>query len=599
MRTGYKILYLFFLILVITSSCIERNNYKVSRQTNNSSDERNNYKVSRQTNNSSDENYVLIEKLETTLGNINDTVKFAYRGNELSTSKLIKQVYVQNQFLPIWTNNTKPNRYSRELIRLFAKSNFYGLDTSFYQFRELKNIYYSLENNKKADNIDKALEFELLLTHNCFKMMSHLYSGVIKSDKAIYGKRNNDFLKNFPQKLSYLINIDFLTEGILDLQPKSIEYIALQKGLEKYLRNTMLYKDSMFIPNPKNDSVLAYTKTKEILTKNKYYNSDKYVDAYVNYKVNCITNYISDTIGVKISFTPQLNTDTLFISALKEFQKDNGLHPDGVIGTNTRNALSVNNMDRYKQIAINLERLRWEKRRPSKYVYVNIPSYQLRLIEKNKVKKTYKVVVGATWTPTPLLNSQIEYMITNPTWNVPASITNNELLPKIKKDSTYLKRHNYRLLNNGKIIDNKTIDWANVSNENFKFRIQQGSGSNNALGNLKFIFPNEYHVYIHDTQSKSKFYNEIRAYSHGCMRIQKPISFAKDLLKSEKKELADTFNIVMKKRIRKVINLSKPVPVYVRYVTCEADENANVIFYKDIYKKDNALKQKFFAKRSI
>jgi len=583
MKTGYKTFYLFIFLLIVTSSCVERNNYKVSRQSNDTSNE----------------NTALIKKLETTLSNINDTVKFAYRGNELSTSKLIKQLYVQNQYLPIWTNNMKPNRYSRELIRLFAKSSFYGLDTSFYQFTELKQMYYSLEKNKNSDNLNKALEFELLLTHNCFKIMSHLYSGVIKSDAKIYGKKEVYFPKDFSQKLSYLLNTDFLTEGILDLQPKSIEYIALQKGLEKYLRNTMLYNDSVFIPNPKTDSALAYNKTKEILTKNKYYDSDKYIDAYVNYQVNNITNYISDTIGYKICFNPEINKDTLFISALKEFQKDNGLHPDGVIGSNTRNALVISNMERYKQIAINLERLRWEKKRPSKYVYVNIPSYQLKFIDKNKLKKIYKVVVGATCTPTPLLNSQIEYMITNPTWNVPVSITQNELLPKIKKDSTYLKRHNYRLLSNGKRVDNKSINWANISNENFKFRIQQGSGSNNALGNLKFIFPNEYHVYIHDTQSKSKFYNEIRAYSHGCMRIQKPVSFAKDLLKNEQKELTDTFNIVMKKRIRRVINLSKPVPVYVRYVTCETDNNANVIFYKDIYKKDNELKQKFFAKKLI
>jgi len=583
MKTGYKILYLLVIVSVFTSACSEKAGYQSVMQSSNLPNENTN----------------LIKKLKTSLSSINDTVKFAYRGNELSTSKLIKKFYVQNQYLPIWTNSMKPNRYSRELIRLFAKSSFYGLDTSFYQFTELKNMYYSLEKNENKDNLDKALEFELLLTHNCFKIMTHMYSGVIKSDKNIYRENSAYYPKSFPHKLSYFINTDFLTEGILDLQPKSIEYIALQKGLEKYLRNTMLYNDSLFVPNPKTDSVLAYNKTKEILTKNKYYNSDEYIDAYIDYQVNEFTNYIADTIGYKVCFNPKMNKDTLFISALKEFQKDNGLHPDGVIGTNTRNALTISSMERYKQIAINLERLRWENKRPSKYVYVNIPSYQLKLIEKNKIKKMYVVVVGATDTPTPLLNSEIEYMITNPTWNVPSSITNNELLPKIKKDPNYLKKHNYNLLSNGKKVDNKTIDWTNVNKDNFKFRIQQESGSNNALGNLKFIFPNDYSVYIHDTQSKSKFYNEIRAFSHGCMRIQKPISFANDLLKNERRGVKDTFKIVMKNKIRKTIFLSKPVPVYIRYVTCETDNNANVIFYKDIYKKDDALKQEFYAQRSI
>jgi len=583
MKTGYKIFYLFIVLSIIASSCAERNNYQVNKPINELPEE----------------NVALINRLKTTLSSINDTVKFAYRGNELSTSNLIKKVYVQNQFLPIWTTNLKPNRHSRELIRLFAKSAFYGLDTSFYQFTELKQMYYSLENDKSADKLNNALEFELLLTHNCFKIMTHLYSGVIKSDIDIYKKNTAYFPKIFSNKLVYLINTDFLTEGILDLQPKSIEYVALQKGLEKYLRNTMLYNENISIPDPEEDSVLTYNITKQILEKNEYYNSDEYINVYVNHQVNAITNYIADTIGYKISFSPEANKDTLFISALKKFQVDNGLHPDGVIGLNTRNALKINSMEKYKQIAINLERLRWEKKRPAKYVYVNIPSYKLRLVDKYKIKKTYKVVVGATSTPTPLLNSQIEYMITNPTWNVPASITNNELLPKIKKNPNYLKKHNYKLISNGKQVDDKNIDWNNVSKENFKFRIQQGSGWNNALGKIKFIFPNEYHVYIHDTQAKSKFYNEIRAYSHGCMRIQKPVTFALDLLKYEQKEMLNTFNDVMKNRVRKVITLSKPVPVYVRYITCEADENANIIFYKDIYKKDIALKQKFFAKQTI
>ncbi|MBN1251483.1 MAG: L,D-transpeptidase family protein [Bacteroidales bacterium] len=583
MKTGLKLNAILLIISILFVSCFERNNYKVTRQ----------YE------NLSQENYALIQNLESTLKNINDSVKFAYRGNELSTSKQIKELYVLNQFLPIWTDNMKPNHFARELIRLFAKSSFYGLDTSFYNFSELKTLYYSLEDKNDKNSLDKAIEFEILLTHNCYKIMSHLYSGVIKPDTLIYGRKIINFPKDFPQKLSSLINTDYLTEGILDLQPKSIEYIALQKGLEKFLRNTLLYNDSLYLPDPNVDSTLAYDITKEILTKNKYYQPQKYVDAYVNCRVNEITNYLSDTIGYKISFDVEYNSDTLFVSALKEFQKDNGLNGDGLIGLNTRKALIMTNMDRFEQIAINLERLRWEQKRPSKYVYVNIPSYKLSLIEKNKIKKTYKVVVGAISTPTPELNSQIEYLITNPTWNVPASISKNELLPKIKSDPEYLKKHNYKILDENRLPINNDINWTEVNNDNFNYFIRQSSGSDNALGNLKFIFPNPYHVYIHDTQSKSKFYNDIRAYSHGCMRIEKPISFANDLLKSEQKEVTDTFNIVMEKGIRKIINLSKPVPVYVRYITCEADENSNIIFYKDIYKKDETLKKQLFSKSSI
>ncbi len=570
---------LLIILSVFTSSCFDRQTY-----------------ITQEQNQTTQSEITMTSQLEATFVNVNDTINLAFRGKELITSNLIKQFYTINQHLPIWTNNMKPNRYSREMMKLFAKSAFYGLDTSFYQFASLSNLYNQLKSNNLKDRDKKALEYEILMTHNCFKIMSHLRTGVIQPDSSVNGVKRNPYPKSFSKKLALFINDDQLTEGILNLQPNSYEYRFLQAGLEKFIKNISLNKDSLNIPNPKTDSTKAYEATKKVLIANNYYPSDdEQTQQYINDVINSVTIVFSDSKMNSINISPKLDKDTAFFNGLKRFQKANGLHPDGVIGNNTHNALHINNMERFKQIAVNLERLRWQKKRPEKYVYVNIPSYKLRVLENGWIKKTYRVVVGAVYTETPELNGEMQYFITNPSWNVPYSISSKEILPKIIADSNYLARNNYRILDKNRMPVTEKIDWSKVNRENFNYSIQQGSGRGNALGTIKFIFPNPYNVYIHDTQSKSKFKQEIRAYSHGCMRLENPFELAKYIVESEKNISTDSLTLIMNRGERKQINLNKPIPVFVRYITCEANKKGDIIFYKDIYGKDEKLKEQLFA----
>jgi len=570
-------------LLVIFTSCFDRQSYITHEKTGASQFEN-----------------TMALQLETTLESVNDTINLSFRGHELYTAKLIKQFYIVNQYIPAWTNNMEPNRYAREMMRLFARSAFYGLDTAFYQFSSLSELYGQLNDANIKDKDNKVLEYEILMTHNCFKIMSHLRSGVIQPDSSVNGFKLNPYPKSFSKKLASFINNDLLTEGILALQPDSYEYRFLQAGLERFVKNMVLNQDSLYMPDTETDSSKAYETAKELLITNNFFiTPEKNAKPYTDYMIKSITNSFSDTIGFTISYSPILDKDTAFINALKRFQKSNGLHPDGVIGTNTSNALTINNMERFRQIAINLERLKWQKRRPKKYVYVNIPSYKLRVLENGWIKKTFRVVVGAVYSKTPELNGQMEYFITNPAWHVPHSISSRELLPKIASDSTYLQRHNYTVLDKNRQPVQGKIDWSGVNRENFNYFIRQGGGRGNALGSIKFIFPNPYNVYIHDTPSKSKFKSEIRAFSHGCMRLENPVDLAHYLIESENEISSDSLTVLMNKRSRKQINLSEPVPVFVRYVTCEANKKGNITFYKDIYGKDEKLKDELFASREI
>jgi murein L,D-transpeptidase YcbB/YkuD len=568
---------------VFNISCFDRNNYTAGAP---------DFPV--------EEENTMNQMLVSTFENVNDTVPLAFRGRELTTTPLIKKFYSENQYLPVWTTAMKPNHDGRELMRLFAKAAFYGLDTSFYQFTSLKELYYILRDEKEHDLSKKAVEYELLMTHNCFKLMSHLHTGVLYPDTAIYGKQYTKFPRSFAIQLGEFVNNGRVTEGILDLQPKNYQYRQLQKGLEAFLTSMNLTTDSFELPDPKADSLLAYKKAKEILATNNFFDQEYIAKEYANNIINDITDFELVPVEYTYDYKAPLESEEEFINALKSFQKDHGLHPDGKIGERTRNALLQNNRERFEQIAVNLERLRWEKRRPARYVYVNLPSYKLRVVDKYMIQKTYIVVVGAPWFKTPLLNSEIEYFTTNPKWYVPVSISKNEILPKIKKDSTYLARHGYRVYDTESNPVVEKIDWSKIEAGNFNLRFQQNAGSGNAMGKIKYYFDSgENNVLIHDTNDKSKFKKDIRAYSHGCIRIAEPVKFGTTLVGLDRPNTADSVEIWVNTGQRKRYVFEEPIPLYVRYITCEANSKSHITFYPDIYGKDKELKKQLFASREI
>ena len=530
--------------------------------------------------------------LESTLKDVNDSVSLAFMGNKLFTSRMIKSFYELNKNYPVWTSGMKPNQKALEMMHLLSRTMYYGLDTCFYQYSELKDLCSILDKQNDPELNKKAVEFELLMTHNCFKLMSHMRYGILWADTSIYDYNQAKYPSNFPEKLYGYLTKGELTADILELQPKSYEYRRLIKGLEYFLDRTTLTSNIQEMPDPKTDSVLAYQTARKLLIENNYLSSGEGGSNFTGmiYPEPKASGPSPDND----QFSYCSFEDSILLGALKEFQKDHGLSPDGRIGFHTLKALQQSNRDRFEQIAVNLERLKWEKSRPARYVYVNLPAYRLRVINDYNIVKTFNVVVGAQGTPTPLLNSNIEYFITNPEWNVPFSISHNELLPRIKNDSTYLARHNYRIFDKDR-NPVKNINWTDVENGNFNYSIQQGAGSGNALGKIKFIFPNPYNVYIHDTQDKAKFTKDIRAYSHGCMRVQDPQELAKTLLSLESENMVDSVDTWLSRSDRKKIDFPEPIPVFVRYVTCEADTKGEITFFQDIYGMDKTVKEQLFA----
>jgi len=278
------------------------------------------------------------------------------------------------------------------------------------------------------------------------------------------------------------------------------------------------------------------------------------------------------------------NTKT---SALFELQDQYKLTNDPQLNDSTHIALVQQLQKRYYQACLNLHRLRRLNYSGENYLFVNIPEFKLHVVELNKTKDVFNVIVGKKKTPTPTLSSSIEKVIANPYWTVPRSILTNEMVYKIRKDSTYLKRNGFFVINNSEEkVNESNIDWNQSDPLGKKYWVRQINSSHNALGQVKFIFPNDFSVYLHDTPSKRLFKNKNRSYSHGCIRLENPEKLAQYLSDTYNNVKNLNFKQLISKKQRQEIQLSEKINILIQYITCSGDENNDMVFYNDIYDLD-------------
>jgi murein L,D-transpeptidase YcbB/YkuD len=286
--------------------------------------------------------------------------------------------------------------------------------------------------------------------------------------------------------------------------------------------------------------------------------------------------------------------DDVTVAAVKRFQERHGLMADGVIGPTTLEQMNVPVEDRIAQLEVNLERRRWLAREPGGfYIFVNLADQELKVMKGEETIDTARVVVGKTYHKTPVFTGNMTYLVMNPYWNVPASIANKEYLPKLKQDAGYLQRQGIRVLDSaGKEVNPYSVNWNSMSR--VPFRLRQDTGDKNALGRVKFMFPNKYNVYIHDTPAKSLFEKDLRVYSHGCIRVQDPLTLAEVILKEEGWSRARIDQQIASGE-RRIVQLKRKIPVYVTYITAFANKDGTVNFRRDVYNRDDLLEEQLLT----
>jgi murein L,D-transpeptidase YcbB/YkuD len=219
---------------------------------------------------------------------------------------------------------------------------------------------------------------------------------------------------------------------------------------------------------------------------------------------------------------------------------------------------------------------------------VNIAGFRAYLLRDREIVWETKVQVGKTYHQSPVFRDEIKYLVFNPTWTVPYSIASKEILPAIKRDPEYFQKRDFDVKNrSGEIIDPTTVDWASVTQRNFVYTLVQRPGPNNALGRVKFMFPNKYAVYLHDTPSKYLFSRAERAFSHGCVRVENPYDFAELLLGSGWDQ--DKIAVTLDSKETKTVMLPEPLPVLLMYWAAVVSQDGEVTFYDDVYSRDQRI----------
>lgn len=460
---------------------------------------------------------------------------------------LIKAYYDENNYKPLWVSREVLNQKGKEMYDFVSHAEFLGLNKDLYDFETTKKIYDSL--NSIRPNIDFHLskELELQLTRSFYQMALHLDKGMfLDTTKGLnfnfwgLNKKYNDLLSKAQS--------DSIKKVLAALEPDNLMYNRFMAALRSFVSQNNISGEIIHIRDPKFDSIGSVYDTKKALV---YH------------------HYLEDSLR---------QSDSAFRQALKHFQKDNNLKADGTIGGNTIKALERDNSKKFYLMAINADRWRKEKilELPEKFVWVNLPSFKLKIIENDTLRLEKNVVIGKNnaKNKTPILESKINEIVLWPTWSVPQDIVKNEM--KSFKGYTVTKKGN----------------WTQVV---------QPPGYRNALGTVKILFPNRYSVYIHDTPTKGLFGSDVRAASHGCVRCQDPLEVAANLMQMDTFQITyDSLKAIRDKRIAtRIFRLKKGIPVYFRYFTAEADFNGNMKFYADIYGRDKDMIDFIFKDRKV
>jgi murein L,D-transpeptidase YcbB/YkuD len=296
-----------------------------------------------------------------------------------------------------------------------------------------------------------------------------------------------------------------------------------------------------------------------------------------------------------IGFSRGLGTlpayDEGLAALIRLFQEQNGLEPDGHVGPRTVAALNQSDRGRLEQVLVNLERERWMNfPRGARHIQVNIAGFFAQVIDDGEVVFETRTVVGrADKHRTPEFHDMMTHMVVNPSWNVPYSIVSKEYLPQLQSNNNATNQQGIQIFYKGRLIDPTRVDFSRFNASNFPVTMRQPPGPGNALGKVKFLFPNQFDIYLHDTPAKRLFERVSRAFSHGCIRLQRPVELAELLLARQSSDPAALFANTHATGRETTINLDTPVPVYLTYHTVWTGADGKPVYFDDVYGRDSRV----------
>lgn len=463
--------------------------------------------------------------------------------------------YSLNEYAPLWTNEERVVQG----IRLLQTAQNHGLNPALYHLSKCITAYEAVKKDTASHH--QYIQLELLLSKAVLSYAHHLSRGSLKPSDFHPGWNFKQSSKNIDSLVLHLIKENRVGDIEPLFEPKSKYYQALKKELAKYYQLKASGHGIYPLKYPGRVMQLGDTGNQVVLLRKRL------CVEVANKQVNVVF-------------------DTTLRTAVKTFQRMHGLKPDGVAGPNTYLYLSWDTERYIQAIKINMERCRWlPKANNDVFLRVNLPGYNAKLLHGDSLLFNEKVIIGKQKHATPVFQSQIDRVVFNPCWTIPRSIVVKSVIPGLKRDSAYLEKRNMFLAINGKEQNTKDIDFTKYNASNFPFMVFQNSGPGNALGKVKFLFPNPYHIYMHDTPQKSLFNYTARAFSHGCIRLQNPLQLSQFILTQENRGLSN--QPFMAKGYPEMVYLKKTIPVQIVYFTTDINNNGDgIVFLPDIYGHD-------------
>ncbi len=508
--------------------------------------------------------------------------KFRCSGELICGLSQIPLFYQRRGFSPAWCSSSGILPQAESLITKINSAYTEGLRPDAYHLPIIMSLLEKIEKKQSVeDTIDPELlaDFDLLLTDAFMLYGSHLLAGRVNPEIL-----HTDWKVAIPT--ADLINIlqsalhsNQIKKTLKGLRPSHAGYTGLKKYLAHY-RN--IAKEAH------RSSLLSGTGLRK---------DDKGPSVQYLRKRLIIFGDLNDFDKDQADLF-----DEAVEAAVLRFQKRHGLKQDGIVGPRTLEMLNTPIHKRIRQIELNMERWRWVPRDlGNRYLVVNIADFKLWVTENRRRALEMRVVVGRPYRRTPVFSTKMTYMVINPYWNIPQSLAIKDVLPKIQKDVGYIEQQRIKVFKdwrNGAVeIDPDTIAWDKIEGQNFTYKLRQDPGPRNPLGRVKFIFPNKFAVYLHDTPKRLHFKETNRNFSSGCIRTEKPIDLAVYLLKNDPEWTREKLMDAIENGSSKVIQLQSPIAVHLEYWTAWVDETGGLNFRSDIYDRDGpldrALKERF------
>ncbi len=457
-----------------------------------------------------------------------------------------------------------------QMIAAIRNSGSEGLNPEDYHLSAIEELAGNIGYSDAVSAPDIA-RLEILLTDALLLLSAHLSRGKINSESIDpqWKAARRTLRVNLEEFVDSILSNGRIAESLTYLTPRHNEYHNLRKALEKY----RVIED--------NGGWELFLTTMA-----------KIEEGMADPDIARLRKRLSVTQGPIEPDTPERN---LFDRTLRDhvvlFQRRNGLTPDGIVGRATVEALNITVQERIAAIEANLERWRWlSEDLGRRYIRVNIANYDLHVIEEGEVVFSSEAIVGRPYRRTPVFSSLMTFLVFNPDWIVPPGILHNDVIPAVIRNPGYLADNNMSVLRgDGTEVDPASIDWRSFSASGFPYRIRQAPGRTNALGRVKFMFPNQYNVYIHDTPARNLFVHTDRSFSSGCIRIDRPLELAEYLLKDNPAWNSSRIREVTGKGAELRVNIPDPIRVHILYMTAWATDDGTVYFRRDVYDRDRLL----------